>query len=155
MLSAHQPFQRFPDLIKDAARENGATAQVAGGVPAMCDGVTKAKWGWNYPCFRVMSLPWQRASRCHTTHLTPPFTWVSAIKSCLVWLWPQAHSVFAQHLFARGSYASGLPNDEKAKVRQQFAKGEVGRDELMRAEMASYHSPAHAHFTGQRIQIRC
>ena len=53
MLSAHQPYERFPELIREAAREAGGTAQVAGGVPAMCDGVTQGEGGWNCPCSRA------------------------------------------------------------------------------------------------------
>ena len=73
MLSAHQPYEGYPELIRKAARAAGATAQVAGGVPAMCDGVLKGVKAWSYRCFPGTSLPWQQPSRFPMTHMMPPF----------------------------------------------------------------------------------
>lgn len=72
MLSAHQPFERFPELIREAAREAGGVAQVAGGVPAMCDGVTQGQTGMELSLFRATSSPWRPPSACRTRCSTPP-----------------------------------------------------------------------------------
>ena len=142
MLSAHQPFQRFPDLIKDAAREHGATAQVAGGVPAMCDGVTQGQMGMELSLFSrdVIAM----AAGIALSHNTFDAAIYLGVCDKIVPGLVMATGTFGflpSIFLPAGPMPSGLPNDEKAKVRQQFAKGEVGRDELMRAEMASYHSP--------------
>ena len=149
MLSAHQPFQRFPDLIKDAAREYGATAQVAGGVPAMCDGVTQGQMGMELSLFSrdVIAM----AAGIALSHNTFDAAIYLGVCDKIVPGLVMAAGTFGflpSIFLPAGPMPSGLPNDEKAKVRQQFAKGEVGRDELMRAEMASYHSPGTCTFYG-------
>ena len=149
MLSAHQPFQYFPDLIKDAARENGATAQVAGGVPAMCDGVTQGQMGMELSLFSrdVIAM----AAGIALSHNTFDAAIYLGVCDKIVPGLVMATGTFGflpSIFLPAGPMPSGLPNDEKAKVRQQFAKGEVGRDELMRAEMASYHSPGTCTFYG-------
>jgi phosphogluconate dehydratase len=149
MLSAHQPFQRFPDLIKDAAREYGATAQVAGGVPAMCDGVTQGQMGMELSLFSrdVIAM----AAGIALSHNTFDAAIYLGVCDKIVPGMVMATGTFGflpSIFLPAGPMPSGLPNDEKAKVRQQFAKGEVGRDELMRAEMASYHSPGTCTFYG-------
>ena len=149
MLSAHQPFQRFPDLIKDAAREYGATAQVAGGVPAMCDGVTQGQMGMELSLFSrdVIAM----AAGIALSHNTFDAAIYLGVCDKIVPGLVMATGTFGflpSIYLPAGPMPSGLPNDEKAKVRQQFAKGEVGRDELMRAEMASYHSPGTCTFYG-------
>ena len=149
MLSAHQPFQRFPDLIKDAAREFGATAQVAGGVPAMCDGVTQGQMGMELSLFSrdVIAM----AAGIALSHNTFDAAIYLGVCDKIVPGLVMATGTFGflpSIFLPAGPMPSGLPNDEKAKVRQQFAKGEVGRDELMRAEMASYHSPGTCTFYG-------
>jgi phosphogluconate dehydratase len=149
MLSAHQPFQRFPDLIKDAAREYGATAQVAGGVPAMCDGVTQGQIGMELSLFSrdVIAM----AAGIALSHNTFDAAIYLGVCDKIVPGLVMATGTFGflpSIFLPAGPMPSGLPNDEKAKVRQQFAKGEVGRDELMRAEMASYHSPGTCTFYG-------
>ena len=149
MLSAHQPFQRFPDLIKDAAREHGATAQVAGGVPAMCDGVTQGQMGMELSLFSrdVIAM----AAGIALSHNTFDAAIYLGVCDKIVPGLVMATGTFGflpSIFLPAGPMPSGLPNDEKAKVRQQFAKGEVGRDELMRAEMASYHSPGTCTFYG-------
>ncbi|NDH20353.1 MAG: phosphogluconate dehydratase [Rhodobacteraceae bacterium] len=149
MLSAHQPFQRFPDLIKDAAREYGATAQVAGGVPAMCDGVTQGQMGMELSLFsRDVIAMAAGIALSHNTFDAAIYLGVcDKIVPGLV-MATGAFGFLPSIFLPAGPMPSGLPNDEKAKVRQQFAKGEVGRDELMRAEMASYHSPGTCTFYG-------
>ena len=149
MLSAHQPFQRFPDLIKDAAREYGATAQVAGGVPAMCDGVTQGQMGMELSLFSrdVIAM----AAGIALSHNTFDAAIYLGVCDKIVPGMVMASGTFGflpSIFLPAGPMPSGLPNDEKAKVRKQFAKGEVGRDELMRAEMASYHSPGTCTFYG-------
>jgi len=149
MLSAHQPFQRFPDLIKDAARDHGATAQVAGGVPAMCDGVTQGQMGMELSLFSrdVIAM----AAGIALSHNTFDAAIYLGVCDKIVPGLVMATGTFGflpSIFLPAGPMPSGLPNDEKAKVRQQFAKGEVGRDELMRAEMASYHSPGTCTFYG-------
>jgi phosphogluconate dehydratase len=149
MLSAHQPFESFPALIKDTARAAGATAQVAGGVPAMCDGVTQGQPGMELSLFSrdVIAL----ASGVALSHNTFDAAIYLGVCDKIVPGLVIAAATFG-HIpsifLPAGPMTSGLPNDEKAKVRQQFAKGEIGRDELMAAEMASYHGPGTCTFYG-------
>ncbi|MEI4470304.1 phosphogluconate dehydratase [Frigidibacter sp. MR17.24] len=149
MLSAHQPFERFPELIRAAARRVGATAQVAGGVPAMCDGVTQGQTGMELSLFSrdVIALA-AGVSLSHNTFDAAIFLGVcDKIVPGLVIAAASFGHLPAVFLPA-GPMTSGLPNDEKAKVRQKFATGEVGRDELMKSEMASYHGPGTCTFYG-------
>ena len=149
MLSAHQPFERFPQLIRDAARAQGATAQVAGGVPAMCDGVTQGEPGMELSLFSrdviAMAAGIALSHNCYDAALylgvcdkiVPGLVIAAATFSHIPALFLPA-----------GPMPSGLPNDQKAAVRQRFAAGEIGRDELMKAEMESYHSPGTCTFYG-------
>ncbi|TQS72598.1 phosphogluconate dehydratase [Rhodobacteraceae bacterium] len=149
MLSAHQPYEVFPQLIKNAAAAAGATAQVAGGVPAMCDGVTQGQPGMELSLFSrdVIAM----ASAVALSHNTFDSAIYLGVCDKIVPGLIMAAATFG-HLPAiflpAGPMTSGLPNDEKSKVRQQFATGEVGREELMRAEMASYHGPGTCTFYG-------
>ncbi|MEM9268749.1 MAG: dihydroxy-acid dehydratase, partial [Pseudomonadota bacterium] len=149
MLSAHQPFETYPALIKEAARAVGGTAQVAGGVPAMCDGVTQGQVGMELSLFSrdVIAM----AAAVGLSHNTFDSTVYLGVCDKIVPGLIIAAATFG-HLPAvflpAGPMTSGLPNDEKAKVRQQFASGEVGRDKLMEAEMASYHGPGTCTFYG-------
>ncbi|MDD9921704.1 MAG: dihydroxy-acid dehydratase, partial [Boseongicola sp.] len=149
MLSAHQPFKDYPDLIKAAAAKAGATAQVAGGVPAMCDGVTQGQVGMELSLFSrdVIAL----ATGVALSHNTFDAALYLGVCDKIVPGLVIAAATFG-HIPAvfvpAGPMVSGLPNDEKAKVRQQFAAGEVGRDKLMEAEMASYHGPGTCTFYG-------
>jgi len=149
MLSAHQPFERFPDLIRQAARAAGGTAQVAGGVPAMCDGVTQGQAGMELSLFSrdVIAL----AAGVALSHNTFDGALYLGVCDKIVPGLVIAAATFG-HLpgifVPAGPMTSGLPNDEKAKVRQKFAAGEIGRDELMAAEMASYHGPGTCTFYG-------
>src|SRR6056297_1105982 len=149
MLSAHQPFETFPDVIRKAARDAGGTAQVAGGVPAMCDGVTQGQVGMELSLFSrdVIAL----AAGVALSHNTFDSALYLGVCDKIVPGLVIAAGTFGYlpGLFVpAGPMVSGLPNDEKAKVRQQFATGEVGRDKLMEAEMASYHGPGTCTFYG-------
>ncbi|MBD3664039.1 phosphogluconate dehydratase [Sulfitobacter sp. TSTF-M16] len=149
MLSAHQPFERFPQIIRDAARDVGGTAQVAGGVPAMCDGVTQGTPGMELSLFSrdVIAL----AAGVGLSHNV--FDAVVYLGVCdkivpgLV-IAAQAFGHLPSVFLPAGPMTSGLPNDEKAQVRQKFAAGEVGREALMAAEMAAYHGPGTCTFYG-------
>ncbi|MEO0784396.1 MAG: phosphogluconate dehydratase, partial [Pseudomonadota bacterium] len=149
MLSAHAPFEHYPELIRQAARDVNATAQVAGGVPAMCDGVTQGQPGMELSLFSrdVIALA-SAVSLSHdafdaAVHLGVcdkiiPGLVIAALR--FGWL---------PHVFIpAGPMPSGLPNPEKARVRQEFAQGKVGRDVLLKAEAESYHSPGTCTFYG-------
>ncbi len=149
MLSAHQPFERYPALIRDAIRAAGGTAQVAGGVPAMCDGVTQGEAGMELSLFSrdVIALA-TGVALSHNTYDAAVFLGVcDKIVPGLV-IGAQAFGHLPAVFLPAGPMTSGLPNDEKAKVRQKFAAGEVGREELMKAEMAAYHGPGTCTFYG-------
>ncbi|MCV2864704.1 phosphogluconate dehydratase [Defluviimonas sp. WL0075] len=149
MLSAHQPYEHYPEKIRAAARRAGATAQVAGGVPAMCDGVTQGQPGMELSLFSrdviALSAGVAMSHNCFDASL------YLGICDKIVPGLIMAAATFG-HVPAifvpSGPMTSGLPNDQKSKVRQQFATGEVGRDKLMEAEMASYHGPGTCTFYG-------
>ncbi|NIY96405.1 phosphogluconate dehydratase [Salipiger sp. HF18] len=149
MLSAHQPFERFPEIIRSAARAAGGTAQVAGGVPAMCDGVTQGQVGMELSLFSrdVIALA-AGVSLSHNTFDAAVYLGVcdKIVPGLII---AAATFGYIPGIFLpAGPMTSGLPNDEKSKVRQQFATGEIGRDKLMEAEMASYHGPGTCTFYG-------
>ena len=149
MLSAHQPFEGYPALIREAARQAGGTAQVAGGVPAMCDGVTQGQPGMELSLFSrdVIALA-AGVALSHNCFDAAIFLGVcdKIVPGLVITAATFGHipAIFAP----AGPMISGLPNDEKAAVRQRFARGEIGRDELMTAEMASYHGPGTCTFYG-------
>jgi phosphogluconate dehydratase len=149
MLSAHQPFKDYPDRIKAAARAAGATAQVAGGVPAMCDGVTQGQVGMELSLFSrdVIAL----ATGVALSHDTFDSALYLGICDKIVPGLVIAAATFG-HLpgifVPAGPMTSGLPNDEKARVRREFAEGKIDRKGLMEAEMASYHGPGTCTFYG-------
>ncbi|HRO13050.1 dihydroxy-acid dehydratase, partial [Amaricoccus sp.] len=149
VLSAHQPFETYPALIRRAAREVGGTAQVAGGVPAMCDGVTQGQAGMELSLFSrdVIAMAAGIALSHNVFDATVYLGVCDKIVPGLVIAAASFGHLPAVFLPA-GPMPSGIPNDEKAKVRQQFAAGEVGRDKLMQAEMASYHAPGTCTFYG-------
>ena len=149
MLSAHQPFEHYPALIKHAAREAGGTAQVAGGVPAMCDGVTQGEAGMELSLFSrdVIALA-ASVALSHATFDAAVFLGVcDKIVPGLV-IAAQAFGHLPSVFLPAGPMTSGMANDEKAKVRQKFAAGEVDRDTLLAAEMAAYHGPGTCTFYG-------
>ncbi|MCB1369062.1 MAG: phosphogluconate dehydratase [Rhodobacteraceae bacterium] len=149
MLSAHQPFQHFPDLIKTAVRQAGGTAQVAGGVPAMCDGVTQGEAGMELSLFsRDLIAMAAGVALSHNTFDAAVFLGVcDKIVPGLV-IAAQTFGHLPVVFLPAGPMPSGLPNDEKSKVRQAYAAGEASRADLMKAEMASYHSPGTCTFYG-------
>ncbi|MGR3447463.1 MAG: phosphogluconate dehydratase, partial [Paracoccus sp. (in: a-proteobacteria)] len=149
MLSAHQPYERYPDIIRRAGHAAGATVQVAGGVPAMCDGVTQGRAGMELSLFSrdVIALA-TGVALSHDCFDAALYLGVcdKIVPGLVIGAATFGHipAVF----IPAGPMPSGLPNDEKSKIRQQFAAGEVGRDALMAAEMASYHSPGTCTFYG-------
>jgi phosphogluconate dehydratase len=149
MLSAHQPFESYPNLIRQAAREVGGTAQVAGGVPAMCDGVTQGEAGMELSLFSRDAIAMSAAiALSHNTFDASVYLGVcDKIVPGLV-IAAQSFGHLPAVFLPAGPMTSGLGNEEKASVRQRFAAGEVGRDELMAAEMAAYHGPGTCTFYG-------
>ena len=149
MLSAHQPFEPFPRLIKEAAREAGGVAQVAGGVPAMCDGVTQGQPGMELSLFSrdVIAM----AAAIGLSHNMFDAAVYLGVCDKIVPGLVVAALTFG-HLPAifipAGPMTSGLPNDEKAKIRQLYAEGKVGRDALLESESKSYHGPGTCTFYG-------
>jgi phosphogluconate dehydratase len=149
MLSAHRPFEDYPAAIKEAARGMGSTAQFAGGVPAMCDGVTQGMPGMELSLFSrdVIAM----ATAVALSHNMFDAALYLGICDKIV---PGLFIGAARfgHLPAvfvpGGPMPSGLPNDEKARVRQLYAEGKVGREELLEAESRSYHSPGTCTFYG-------
>ncbi len=149
MLSAHQPLETYPNIIKEAARGVGSTAQVAGGVPAMCDGVTQGQAGMELSLFsREVVAMATAVGLTHNMFDGNMFLGVcdKIVPGMLIGALQFGHipAVFVP----AGPMHSGLPNKEKAKVRQQFAAGEVGEERLLEAETASYHSPGTCTFYG-------
>jgi len=149
MLSAHQPFETFPQLIKQAAREVGGIAQVAGGVPAMCDGVTQGQPGMELSLFSRDVIAMSAAvGLSHNMFDAAVFLGVcdKIVPGLVIAALSFGHlpAVF----IPAGPMTSGLPNDEKAKVRQLYAEGKVGRAELLEAESKSYHGPGTCTFYG-------
>lgn len=149
MLSAHQPYGRYPEQMKIFAREVGATAQVAGGVPAMCDGVTQGQEGMDLSLFSrdVIAL----STAVALSH--GMFDAVALLGICdkivpgmLIGALRFGH--LPALLVPGGPMPSGLPNKEKQRVRQLYAEGKVGRDELLKAESRSYHAPGTCTFYG-------
>lgn len=149
MLSAHQPFETYPQLIKQAAREAGGIAQVAGGVPAMCDGVTQGQPGMELSLFSRDVIAMAAAvGLSHNMFDAAVFLGVcdKIVPGLVIAALSFGHlpAVF----IPAGPMTSGLPNDEKAKIRQLFAEGKVGRAELLEAESKSYHGPGTCTFYG-------
>ncbi|MGN6781465.1 MAG: dihydroxy-acid dehydratase domain-containing protein, partial [Marmoricola sp.] len=149
MLSAHQPYRDYPDVLKQAVVRAGGIAQFAGGVPAMCDGITQGRDGMQLSLYSrdVIAM----ATAIALSH--DMFDGALMLGVCdkivpglLIGALSFGHlpTVFVP----AGPMASGLPNGEKARVRQLYAEGKVGRDELLEAEAASYHSAGTCTFYG-------
>ena len=149
MLSAHQPFERFPDVIRAAAEAVGATAQVAGGVPAMCDGVTQGRPGMELSLFSrdVIAL----SAGVALTHDAFDAALMLGVCDKIVPGLTMGALAFG-HLpvifVPGGPMTSGLSNAEKARVRGLYAEGKVSREELLDSEMKSYHGPGTCTFYG-------
>lgn len=149
VLSAHQPFERFPPIIREAAREVGATAQVAGGTPAMCDGVTQGRPGMELSLFSrdVIAL----STAVALTHDSFDAALCLGICDKIVpglFMGALAFGHLPVIFTPGGPMPSGISNPEKARIRALFAEGKIGRDALLEAEMASYHSPGTCTFYG-------
>lgn len=149
MLSAHQPLGDYPDMIKEALAGRNATAQVAGGVPAMCDGVTQGQPGMDLSLFSrdVIAL----STAVALSHNVFDSALMLGVCDKIV---PGLFIGAARfgHLpilfLPGGPMPTGIPNEEKARIRQLYAEGKVGRDELLAAESASYHAPGTCTFYG-------
>ncbi|KAB0540245.1 phosphogluconate dehydratase [Pseudochrobactrum saccharolyticum] len=149
MLSAHQPFETFPQLIKQAAREAGGIAQVAGGVPAMCDGVTQGFAGMELSLFSRDVIAMATAvGLSHDMFDAAVYLGVcdKIVPGLVIGALTFGHlpAIF----IPAGPMTSGLPNDEKARIRQLYAEGKVGRAELLESESKSYHGPGTCTFYG-------
>ena len=149
MLSAHQPLGTYPTLIKLAAREVGATAQVAGGVPAMCDGVTQGQPGMELSLFSRDVIAMATAvALSHNMFDAALCLGVcdKIVPGLLIGALPFGHLPVI--FVPAGPMPSGLPNPEKAQVRKNYAEGKAGRDELLEAEAQSYHTVGTCTFYG-------
>ncbi len=149
MLSAHQPYEGFPAVIRDEARRQGATVQVAGGVPAMCDGVTQGLPGMELSLFSRDTIA--MATAIALTHDVFDAALLLGVCDKIVpgLLIGALHFGHLPCVFVpAGPMSSGLSNNAKAKVREQFAQGLVGREQLLEAESAAYHGAGTCTFYG-------
>ena len=149
MLSAHQPFEKYPEIIKKAARLVGGTAQVAAGVPAMCDGITQGQTGMELSLFSRDAIAMSAAiGLSHNVFDTTVYLGVcdKIVPGMIISAATFGHlpAVF----LPAGPMTTGQSNDEKAKIRQDFAEGKANRSDLMASEMASYHGPGTCTFYG-------
>ncbi|MET0371196.1 MAG: phosphogluconate dehydratase [Sphingobium sp.] len=149
MLSAHQPYGRYPETIKIAAREVGATAQVAGGVPAMCDGVTQGQAGMDLSLFSRDTIALSTAiALSHAMFEGALLLGIcdKIVPGLLIGALRFGH--LPTILVPAGPMPSGLANKEKVRIRQLFAEGKVGKEELLESESASYHGAGTCTFYG-------
>ncbi|MEJ1157078.1 phosphogluconate dehydratase [Prosthecomicrobium sp. N25] len=149
MLSAHQPYEGYPERIRQAARERGAVAQVAGGVPAMCDGVTQGEAGMELSLFsRDVIAMGTAVALSHQMFDAALYLGIcdKIVPGLVIGALSFGHlpGVFVP----AGPMPSGISNDEKARVRQLYAEGKVGRAELLDSEARSYHAPGTCTFYG-------
>ena len=149
MLSAHQPYGRYPEAIKIAAREVGATAQVAGGVPAMCDGVTQGQAGMDLSLFSRDTIALSTAiALSHAMFEGALLLGIcdKIVPGLLIGALRFGHlpTIFVP----AGPMPSGLANKEKVRIRQLYAEGKVGKEELLESESASYHGAGTCTFYG-------
>ena len=149
MLSAHQPFDTYPAVIKDAAAKQGAIAQFAGGVPAMCDGVTQGQDGMDLSLFSrdVIALSTAVALSHNMFDAAICLGICDKIVPGLV-IGALSFGHVPVTFAPAGPMVSGLSNKEKAQVREEYAAGRIGRDELLAAESAAYHAPGTCTFYG-------
>jgi len=149
MLSAHEPFKLYPPLIKRVLMDSGATAQVAGGVPAMCDGVTQSQPGMELSLFSRDNIAMGTAiALSHNVYDGALYLGVcdKIVPGLLIGALSFGH--LPAMFVPAGPMASGISNAKKAKVRQEFAQGKIGEDALLRTESASYHSSGTCTFYG-------
>ena len=149
MLSAHQPYYRYPELIKQVAMANGATAQVAGGVPAMCDGVTPGQVGMELSLLsrEVIAM----ATAVSLSHNV--FDGVVCLGICDkivpgLMIGALSYGYLPTIFIPSGPMPSGISNKEKTETRKLFAEGKVGSDALLESELKSYHAPGTCTFYG-------
>jgi phosphogluconate dehydratase len=149
MLSAHQPYETYPDLIRQAARDAGGTAQVAGGVPAMCDGVTQGRPGMELSLFSrdVIALATGVALSHDMFDAAVYLGICDKIVPGLV-IGALAFGHLPAVFIPSGPMTSGITNDEKARIRNLYAEGKIGRAELLESESKSYHGPGTCTFYG-------
>ncbi|OYY07552.1 MAG: phosphogluconate dehydratase, partial [Rhizobiales bacterium 35-68-8] len=149
MLSAHQPYEHFPDIIRAAARDVGGTAQVAGGVPAMCDGVTQGEAGVELSLFsrEVIALSTAVALSHQTFDAAVYLGICDKIVPGLV-IGALSFGHLPAIFIPGGPMTTGLPNDEKNRIRQLYAEGKVDRAALLESESRSYHGPGTCTFYG-------
>ncbi|WGF88420.1 phosphogluconate dehydratase [Marinivivus vitaminiproducens] len=149
MLSAHQPYEHFPALIRETVRAAGGVAQVAGGVPAMCDGITQGEAGMELSLFSrdVIALS-TAVALSHQTFDAALYLGIcdKIVPGLVIGALSFGHlpAVF----IPAGPMTSGLPNDEKSRIRQLYAEGKIDRDALLEAESKSYHGPGTCTFYG-------
>ena len=149
MLSAHQPYQGYPDQIKATLAELGHSAQVAGGVPAMCDGVTQGQPGMDMSLFSRDLIA--QATALSLSHNTFDATLLLGICDKIApgqIMGALSHAHLPTAFVPAGPMASGISNDDKVKVRQQYAAGQVGREALLEMECGAYHAPGTCTFYG-------
>ncbi|MFM5552127.1 phosphogluconate dehydratase [Aeromonas veronii] len=149
MLSAHQPYQGYPDQIKAVLAELGHSAQVAGGVPAMCDGVTQGQPGMDMSLFSRDLIA--QATALSLSHNTFDATLLLGICDKIApgqIMGALSHAHLPTAFVPAGPMASGISNDEKVRVRQKYAAGEVGRDALLQMECGAYHAAGTCTFYG-------
>jgi phosphogluconate dehydratase len=149
MLSAHQPYEGYPALIRAEAARHGATVQVAGGVPAMCDGVTQGQPGMELSLFSRDTIAMGTAIALSHDVFDGVLLLGICDKIVPGLLIGALHFGHLPCVFVpAGPMSSGLSNGDKAKVRERYAQGEVGREELLKAESAAYHGPGTCTFYG-------
>src|SRR5438093_4898110 len=149
MLSAHRPYEGFPAVIRDEAHKRGATAQVAGGVPAMCDGVTQGFPGMEMSLFSRDTIALGTAIALSHDVFDAALLLGICDKIVPGLLIGALHFGHLPCVFVpAGPMSTGMSNDEKSKVREKHAQGQVGRDELLKAESAAYHGPGTCTFYG-------
>ncbi len=149
MLSAHQPYERYPALIRQIARDSGFTAQVAGGVPAMCDGITQGRAGMQLSLFsRDLIAMAAAVALSHDMFDGALFLGIcdKIVPGLLIAALSFGHMPAA--FVPSGPMPSGIPNEQKSKVRQAFAEGKASKQALLEAEAASYHAPGTCTFYG-------
>ena len=149
MLSAHQPYERYPELIRQIARDRGFTAQVAGGVPAMCDGVTQGQPGMQLSLFsRDLIAMATAVSLSHDMFDGALYLGIcdKIVPGLLIGALSFGHLPGA--FVPSGPMPSGIPNEQKSKVRQAWAEGKASKADLMEVEAASYHAPGTCTFYG-------
>ncbi len=149
MLSAHQPFEHFPQIIKDAIRKAGGVAQFAGGTPAMCDGVTQGQAGMELSLFSRDAIAMATAiALSHNMFDAAVYLGVcdKIVPGLLIGALHFGHlpAVF----IPAGPMTTGMSNPEKSRIRQLYAQGKIGRDELLEAESQSYHAAGTCTFYG-------